>query len=121
MHKVRNIPNVNNVGYIDATIRLLVGVSALLPIFLQIPQNAWDYATILALLSIYPLSTAICRWDPVYELSNIRSTKDAVSAERDIEALLDVSKHFVSSMLGIRKLENANVAANDEMQYRKRA
>lgn len=116
--KHRNLPNVNNIGYIDASLRVALGVGALSPALMQVPHNGWNFVAISALLSIYPLLTAVYRWDPLYQLFDIRSTKESIPQENRIEEYLEVSRQYLSSLTGTSKLNSSDPAANDGGQQR---
>lgn len=118
MKDIRNILNVHNVGYSDAAIRGMLGMAALYPVFMQL--QTWG-ASLAALLSIYPLLTAICRWDPFYELFNFATTKVRVARERQIERFLELSRQYFRSLAGTERLDTDLPAANDHVQQRKSA
>ena len=118
MQYVRNIPNVNNIGYMDATLRMLVGIALIAPALMQVPHSTWGFVGVSALLSIYPFVTAICRWDPMYQLFDVRSTKETLRQEQIIEAYLEVSRQYVRSLAGTTNVGSGNSAANDESQSR---
>lgn len=123
MKHVKNIPTVYNIGYIDALLRALLGMAMLSPALLQVPKNFSEFeaAAVLALFSIYPLISAIIRWDPLYQLLDFRSTKEAVTQEQIIEQFLDKSRQFFRSLSGTTKVQSQGIAANDEIKHRKSA
>jgi len=121
MKHVKNIPNVYNVGYIDALLRAFLGVAMLLPLLLQAPKNYVEAAVVLALFSVYPIISALYRWDPLYQLFDIRSTKEAVTKEQVIEQFLEKSRQFFRSLSGTTKVQVQVMAANDEIKHRQSA
>jgi len=121
MTHVKNIPSVYNVGYIDAFLRALLGLAMLSPALMQVPKNYLEFAAILALFSIYPIISAIYRWDPLYQLFDIRSTKETIAKEQIIEQFLDKSRQFFGSLSGTTNVHIQGMAANDEIENRRSA
>lgn len=97
MPKINKIPNVSNVGYIDSLFRLGIGIAALSPVMLQQTYSP-AINSILALISIYPILTSILRWDPFYELLDIRSTRETVKSEQSIEDFLERSRLYLRAL-----------------------
>lgn len=120
MQHINKIPNVTNVGYIDSLVRLAIGIGALTPALLQI-SSVGEFSSVLALVSIYPLLTAGLRWDPIYEIVNVRSTHETLISEQVIEDFLERSRLYLLSFTGVNQINNDSAATNDESSQRKSA
>ena len=122
MQHINKIPNVTNVGYIDSLVRLVIGIGALTPALLQL-SSVGEFSSVLALVSIYPLLTAGLRWDPFYEIVNVRSTHETLISEQVIEDFLERSRLYLMSFTGtaVTRVNNDSVATNDLPSRRKSA
>lgn len=64
----------HNIGPLDTAVRLALAGGGLYALTLGAGQvSAWN--SVLALLAVYPLVTAICRWDPLYDFAGIRTRR----------------------------------------------
>ncbi len=75
------IPNPYNIGFIDRSLRFIVGGVLLGSVFYLTPAamvSIFGYEImlmkLLPIVSIYPLLTAWFGWDPVYHLAKINSS-----------------------------------------------
>ncbi len=74
---------VNNVGYFDTALRGLITLSLLAPVLSMPSALHSSWLTLLALSSIYPLVTLLCRWDPIYDLIHShRAHKARIKAQQ---------------------------------------
>ena len=76
-----NIPNPYNVGFIDRSLRFIIGGILLGSIFYLTPATTvtvfgfeFMLMKLLALVSLYPLLTAWMGWDPVFHALSVRSS-----------------------------------------------
>ena len=84
------IPNPYNIGFIDRSLRFIIGGVLIGSVFYLTPAAMISIAgyemmlmKLLPIVSIYPLLTAWFGWDPVYHLAGIRSS---TSIKGDIAA-----------------------------------
>ena len=75
------IPNPYNIGFIDRSVRFIVGGALLGSVFYLTPEamaSVFSYEImlikLLPIVSIYPLLTAWFGWDPFYHLAKIKSS-----------------------------------------------
>ena len=75
------IPNPYNIGFIDRSLRFIIGGVLLGSVFYLSPAamiSVFGFELmlmkLLPIISIYPLLTAWIGWDPFYHLANIRSS-----------------------------------------------
>lgn len=78
---IRSISSNHNVGYLDALARLAIAGAGLYSVAMVSGQVS-EWNSILALLSTYPLITALCRWDPIYEVSGISTRRPGFDEAR---------------------------------------
>jgi hypothetical protein len=88
--KQKTIPNPYNIGFIDRSIRFLIGGVMLGSVFYLTPAAVvsilgYDVMLmkLLSFLSLYPLLTAWLGWDPIYEAMSFDS---ATQLKEDISA-----------------------------------
>lgn len=67
-----------NVGRIDAVIRLVLALVAIAVVLSVDLAPVWAFA--LSVFSIPTVLFAVMRWDPLYRLFGIRTTKDRLVA-----------------------------------------
>ncbi|WP_455366014.1 YgaP family membrane protein [Kaarinaea lacus] len=79
--KHTTIPNPYNIGFIDRSLRFIIGGILFGSIFYLSPSAMVSIAgfemmlvKLLPIVSIYPLLTAWVGWDPFYHLANISSS-----------------------------------------------
>lgn len=79
--KRTTIPNPYNIGFIDRSLRFIIGGILLGSVFYLTPTAMINILgseillmKLLPIVSIYPLLTAWIGWDPFYHLANIRSS-----------------------------------------------
>lgn len=106
-----NIICANNVGYIDAAIRLVLGVVAIaaLVVFSKDGMSYW-LATI-TLLSVYPLLTSFCFWDPLYDLTGFSTNKDGSMDVASIDNFLSQSFQYFQAESGRASNDSTNYDA----------
>ena len=112
MQHVRRFTGVYNVGYFDAGLRILFGVLCLTPFLLQ-DNIAWHLSDFAALLSIYPVITALDRCDPIYEYLGISTNKSDNRSNKNIQRFLDTSRNYLFSLTGVKKVHHTTTAKND--------
>jgi len=68
---------IQNLGLIDRVFRFFVSIFLLAGpmIHLQITGESMSWQALVALLSIYPLMTAMLGWDPLYSIAKTRSCR----------------------------------------------
>jgi len=63
-----------NLGWIDRTLRLIVGAALIAVVLLQLQQgNTLGLLAYLPIVAIYPLLSGILGWDPLYAVGHIKS------------------------------------------------
>jgi hypothetical protein len=67
-----------NVGVIDATLRVLLAIAAMTVVLTVNLDSVWRF--ILSVLSIPVVLFAVMRWDPIYKLIGVKTTKDKLEA-----------------------------------------
>lgn len=74
MKRLRQLGPVQNMGWIDRTVRTLIGLAMVVVVLMEIQKsgNLGAYAY-LPILAIYPLMTAILGWDPLYAAGDVKS------------------------------------------------
>ena len=79
--KIITIPNPYNIGFIDRSLRFVIGGVLFGSIFYLSPSTMVNIfgsevmlLKLLPIISIYPLLTAWVGWDPVYHIAHIRSS-----------------------------------------------
>ena len=101
------IPNPYNIGFIDRSLRFIIGGILLGSVFYLTPTAMISILgseimlmKLLPIVSIYPLLTAWVGWDPFYHLANIKSSmpiKEDVCA--DIVDQVKTATHVKSTPL----------------------
>lgn len=78
--KHRTIPNPYNIGFIDRSLRFVIGGVFVGSVFYLAPAatisilgSEMMLMKLLPIVSIYPLLTAWFGWDPVYHIARIKS------------------------------------------------
>ncbi len=57
---------VNNIGIFDRVVRFLFAATLLAPAFVGVDTGPLGWLAIPVLASIYPMTTALIGWDPIY-------------------------------------------------------
>jgi len=112
MQYVKNVTSVYNVGHLDAGIRLTLGILLLLPVLLQ-DNIILHLSDLSALLSIYPIVTALIKCDPIYELLGISTYSHSGEKQKHVKHFMETSRSYLSSLGGTRKVNHSNPAKND--------
>ena len=117
MRQVRKVTNIYNIGTIDAVLRMAIGVFLLLPLLTQ-DSAIWHIGDVAALLSIYPITTALNRCDPIYEILGIGTYNTESKHEKYIRQFIEISKSY---LLGSRdetkaKVKSSNSDVSDKLR-----
>jgi len=112
MQKEKPVTSVFNVGYVDTVIRYVIGVLLLTPVLLQ-DNILWHLTDFSALLSIYPIVTALIRCDPIYELFGLSTNSHSGLNTGTINQFLETSRIYLFSLPGLGKVHQHHNSEND--------
>jgi len=111
---------VYNLGIVDASIRLAIGILLLLPILLK-EDSIYHLTDFSALLSIYPILTALIRCDPIYEQFHISTNTNLTIDPAIISQFLETSRIYFRSFPSVVSISQNTTAKNDDGDSHKSA
>ena len=74
-----------NLGYVDRVSRFLIGAALVASVYILTTPAELSWALYLPLVGLYPLTTAMVGWDPLYAIlgvnTNVKSVTEAAMAK----------------------------------------